>query len=195
MRLSPADTDAAYRSRGMPARCSLPPPARALDDFLVLEASGWKGRAGTAARSDSEVRKFIEAAVVGLAGEGKARIDRLFVDARAIAAIVALRSGTTVWCWKVAYDESFARFSPGVQILVAVTEGLLEDATISRGDSCATPDHPMIDHVWRERLALADRLVRVGPEKSAAFALACALEASRRAAINGAKKLRDLLRR
>jgi CelD/BcsL family acetyltransferase involved in cellulose biosynthesis len=169
--------------------------ARALDDFLAIEASGWKGRAGTAARSDADVRKFMQAAVIALAGEGKARIDRLFVDARAIAAVVSLKSGTTVWGWKIAYDESFARFSPGVQVLVDVTERLLEDATVARADSCATPDHPMIDHIWRERLVLADRFIRVGPDKAATFALACALEASRRAATASAKRLRDLLRR
>jgi CelD/BcsL family acetyltransferase involved in cellulose biosynthesis len=169
--------------------------AHALDDFFAIEAGGWKGRAGTAARSDADVRKFMQAAVTALADEGKARIDRLFVDARAIAAMVMLKSGTTVWGWKIAYDESFARFSPGVQVLVDVTERLLEDATVVRADSCATPDHPMIDHIWRERLELADRLIRIGPDKAATFALACALEASRRAAITGAKKLRDLLRR
>ncbi len=169
--------------------------AHALDDFLALEAGGWKGRAGTAARAHTDVRKFMEAAVTGLAGEGKARIDRLFVDARPIAASVVLKSGASAWVWKIAYDEAFARFSPGVQLLLDVTEGLLGDPAVARADSCATPDHPMIDHVWRERLVLADRLVRIGPENAAACALACALEAALRAAIAGTKALRDLVRR
>ena len=39
--------------------------------------------------------------------------------------------------------------------------------SIARVDSCATADHPMIDHIWRERLALADLLVRVGPDGGA----------------------------
>jgi hypothetical protein len=108
---------------------------------------------------------------------------------------VTLKSGATVWGWKIAYDESFARFSPGAQVLVDVTERLLDDASVARADSCATPDHSLIDHIWRERLVLADPLIRIGPDKAASFALACALEASRRAAIAGAKRLRDLLRR
>jgi CelD/BcsL family acetyltransferase involved in cellulose biosynthesis len=169
--------------------------ARALDDFLALEASGWKGRAGTAARADDDVRKFMAAAVAGLAGEGKARIDRLLVDARPIAAAMTLKSGATAWAWKIAYDETFARFSPGFQLLLDVTEGLLGDPAVTRADSCATPDHPMIDHIWRERLMLADRLVRIGPHGSAAFAVACALETALRAAIAGAKAARGLLRR
>src|SRR5258706_16381132 len=98
-------------------------------------------------------------AVTALAGEGKAQVARLCVDAHPIAAMVTLRSGSTAWCWKVAYDESRARFSPGGQILLDVTQTQLDDPTIARADSCATADHPMIDHVWRERLPLGDRLL------------------------------------
>ena len=53
----------------------------------------------------------------------------------------------------------------------------------------------MIDHVWRERLALADRLIRLGPEAAPCSALAGALEASRRAAIHAVKSLRRVVRR
>src|SRR5207249_3881146 len=130
--------------------------AHALEDFLALEAGGWKGRAGTAARADRAIRKFIEMALAQLTTEGKVAIDRLFVDARAIAAAIVLRSGASAWCWKIAYDERFSRASPGVQLLLDLTQNLLDDAAIVRADSCATAGHPMIDHVWRERLPLAD---------------------------------------
>jgi CelD/BcsL family acetyltransferase involved in cellulose biosynthesis len=167
----------------------------ALGDFLKLEAGGWKGRAGTAARDQADLRTFMERAVGQLATEGKAQVARLFLDTRAIAAIILLRSGDTAWCWKIAYDESHARASPGVQLLLHVTQALLDDPRVVRGDSCATPDHPMIDHIWRERLPLADRLVRVGPRSRGAFALARTLEAALRAAIGAAKGARDLIRR
>jgi hypothetical protein len=74
---------------------------------------------------------------------------------------------------------------------VELTADLLDDANVLRADSCATANHPMIDHLWRERLPLADRLIGVrGP---AAFAAARRLEAARRAAFTGAKRLRGLL--
>ncbi|HKA78651.1 MAG TPA: GNAT family N-acetyltransferase, partial [Xanthobacteraceae bacterium] len=66
---------------------------RALGDFLALEAEGWKGRAGTAARGDVRIAAFMITAVSALAGEGKARIARLCVDEHPIAAMVTLRSG------------------------------------------------------------------------------------------------------
>ena len=70
----------------------------------------------------------------------------------------------------------------------------LDDPDVAYADSCATADHPMIDHIWRERLGLADRLVRLGPQRQLAFAVACTLERARRAAIAGLKRVRDLAR-
>src|SRR5262249_31540375 len=57
----------------------------AIEDFLALEAAGWKGRAGTAAAGQEDLRRFVGKALTGLAAEGKVAIDRLFVDGRAIA--------------------------------------------------------------------------------------------------------------
>jgi Acetyltransferase (GNAT) domain len=172
-----------------------PAVAHALDDFLALEARGWKGRAGTAARCQGEIERFMEKAVTALACEGKARISRLCVNDQAVAALVTLCSGATAWCWKIAYDESRARFSPGVQLLLDQTERLLGDSRVERADSCATPDHPMIDHIWRERLMLADRLVCPGPEGAWRHKLACALEGMRGGAIGLAKAARDVVAR
>jgi CelD/BcsL family acetyltransferase involved in cellulose biosynthesis len=169
--------------------------ASALDDFFALEARGWKGRAGTAARSDRHVAQFVETAVTALAAEGKAQVARLCLDEEAIAGLVTLRSGGNAWCWKIAYDEQYARASPGVQILLDATESLLGDPCIARADSCATPDHPMIDHIWRERLSLVDRLFSPGPGSALTFRFACELERARRAALQIAKATRDFARR
>jgi CelD/BcsL family acetyltransferase involved in cellulose biosynthesis len=166
--------------------------AGAIDHFLALEAAGWKGRAGTAAAHDNDLQRFVRKAVNGLAAEGKVTIDRLLVDGRAIAAAILLRSGRSAWFWKIAYDEKFARFSPGVMLSVALTEELVEDTRVVRADSCATADHPMIDHVWRERLPLCNRLV--GIRQPAPFAMVRRLESLRSAAVAGAKSVRESLR-
>jgi len=169
--------------------------ASALGDFLTLEAAGWKGRAGTAAERDPAIRAFMEAAVPALARDGQAEIMRLSLAGCAIAALIVLRSGDTAWCWKIAYDERHARASPGVQLMLHATKALLAEPGLACVDSCAAPDHPMIDHIWRERLSLADRLVRLGPSGGAAFAFTRVLETARRGAIATAKRGRDLLRR
>jgi hypothetical protein len=166
----------------------------ALSDFLALEAKGWKGRRGTAAARQAKTRQFIETAIPELAAAGMAQIHRLLIAERAIAAAITLKSADRAWFFKIAYDEAWARASPGVQLTLDLTAQLLGDSTVADADSCATEDHPMIDHLWRERLALADVLV-ARPEAAAAFALACRLEGARRSAIAAAKRLRDGLRR
>jgi CelD/BcsL family acetyltransferase involved in cellulose biosynthesis len=166
--------------------------AAAVEDFLVLEASGWKGRAGTAAAQHEELRRFMRAAMAALADEGKVAIDRILVDGRTIAATIMLRSGRCAWFWKIAYDEKFARFSPGVMLSAVLTNELVEDTTLAGTDSCATADHPMIDHLWRERLALCNRLIAVRPRAS--FSSVRRLETLRSAAIAAAKSVRDNIR-
>ena len=67
----------------------------ALQDFLVLEAGGWKGLAGTAIVSEPSVKNFVQSAVGALAAGGQARIDGLFLNGTAVAATVTLASGNT----------------------------------------------------------------------------------------------------
>jgi CelD/BcsL family acetyltransferase involved in cellulose biosynthesis len=169
-----------------------PAAAVALTDFMALEAAGWKGRAGGAARAHSATEAFMREAVTALAAKGDARIDRLIHDGHPIAASITLRSGNAAWFWKIAYDEAFARASPGVQLAVDLTQQLLADESLARVDSCATAGHPMIDHLWRERDALADLLIAPGSASLTQFRLARHLEALRRTAISAAKRMRDL---
>ncbi len=177
--------------------------AAALAAFMALEKRGWKGRAGGAAATQETVAAFVRRAVGGLAEHGEAGIAELAIAGRLLASGVVLRSGDHAWFWKIAYDESAARFSPGVQLTLALTETLAADVTLAQADSCATAGHPMIDGIWRERLALADCLVDVGRRDGsgkarageAGFALVCRLEAARRAAVGAVRRMRAAWRR
>jgi CelD/BcsL family acetyltransferase involved in cellulose biosynthesis len=164
-----------------------------VQDFLALEEKGWKGRAGSAAAQTPAIRQFLQNAVTGLARRGLVRADRLSVSGQPTAVTLLLRSGASAWLWKIAYDESFARFSPGVLLTRDVTEALLKDESIAATDSCATPDHPMIDHLWRERLVLSDLLISLRPGDSVRFGLACNLETLRRITVGAAKSIRNTL--
>jgi CelD/BcsL family acetyltransferase involved in cellulose biosynthesis len=169
--------------------------ATAVADFLALEARGWKGRQGTAAARHQTIAHFVEKAITGLAAVGMARVDRLLVGGSQIAAALTLNSAGRAWFFKIAYDETLARASPGVQLTVELTRVMLADETIGCVDSCATEHHPMIDHLWRQRLALADRLVAIGPDTAERFAAIRMLETLRRRTIALAKQVRDRLRR
>ena len=105
-----------------------------------------------------------------------------------------MRSGASGWCWKIAYDEDYAYYSPGTQLLVQVTNDLLRDATLTHCNSLATPNHPLIDHVWSERLTIADRLIAVKPDTFVPFGVACRLESIRRLGLTAARAVREQLR-
>jgi CelD/BcsL family acetyltransferase involved in cellulose biosynthesis len=167
--------------------------AQALQRFLALESQGWKGAAGTALIQSDAHRRFAEAALDALAGRCAAMIAELSLDGRAIASIILLLSGNRAWSWKMAYDEGMARFSPGLQAMTDLTAALLADESIRFADSCAVPDHPLMDHLWRDRLAMADVMIALGP--GANFALACRMETVRRDAIATARRVREVLRR
>jgi len=164
----------------------------AVATFLALEASGWKGRAGTAANDDPVAARFLTEAVTNLGREGKARVHLLKLDGKPIAAAIVLFSGDRAWFWKTAYDETYAHFSPGVLNALDLTAALGRDPRLSLVDSCAVARHPMIDHLWDGRFAVADWLVPLagrGP-----LMLGLAAEKLRRAVMTPLKALRDHIR-
>ena len=112
--------------------------AAAMEDFLRARGARLERQGRHRRGRNIDLRRFIRTAVTALAAEGKVTIDRILVDGRAIAATIILRSGRCAWFWKIAYDETFARFSPGVMLSVVLTDELVDDAT-HRADRTPAP--------------------------------------------------------
>lgn len=121
------------------------------EEFLALEAGGWKGKKRSALVTDRYHTAFAREAVSNLAAVDAVRIHTIDLNGKAIASMVVLMMGSEAYTWKTAYDEAYARHSPGKLLMGEVTEWHLDDANIARSDSCAIPDHPMINRFWRER--------------------------------------------
>jgi hypothetical protein len=152
-----------------------------VEAFMLLEARGWKGRKGTAFLNDPGLANFLRAVSLTLGGEGKFRMYWLSLTGRMIAAnLVLLDAGGRASFWKTAYDEDFGFLSPGVLLTMDMTDRLLRDNDVAIGDSCATPNHPMIDHIWRGRQRVADVMLATAPGRSIAFNGLARLEQLRR---------------
>ena len=132
------------------------------EEFLQLEASGWKGKKGTAIGADANLATALREALRNLHAAGKLRFWSLKLNGKSIAALFAIVEKNQAWLGKIAYDEAFAKFSPGALIILDCTEAFFAEPTISQVDSSAIPDHPLIDRIWRDRLAMIS--VFVGPE-------------------------------
>ncbi|MDR7228106.1 GNAT family N-acetyltransferase [Sphingopyxis sp. BE259] len=124
-----------------------------IDAFLDVEARGWKGRAGSALASHSDTQAWFRATIGGAADAGRLDMRALDLDEHPLAMLINFLAPPGGFSFKTAFDEDYARFSPGV-LLQQANLDLLDDPAIAWVDSCAAPDHPMIDSVWRERRAL-----------------------------------------
>jgi Acetyltransferase (GNAT) domain len=163
--------------------------ARWCSDFLALEGAGWKGTRGSAFANDEGTATFFRKVVSGAFATGKLDFQRLDLDGRAIAMLVNFRTPPGSWSFKIAYDETLARFSPGVLIELKNLPRVLGDPEIEWMDSCAVEDHPMINGLWGERRTIVQVSVPLYGLRRKAIYAAC------RAAETASAKLRKVMGR
>ena len=108
--------------------------AAPFEDFVELEAAGWKGQQGTALRQDQTLRAFYEDLIARLAARGWLRFHVLLLDGQPIAIELAVRFGTTLVVHKVAYDESRAKASPGNVVWARTLEQACGDEAVMSVD-------------------------------------------------------------
>lgn len=131
-----------------------------IETFLALEALGWKGAAGSALACAGETAGLFRESMAAAARGCLERLS-LELDGRPIAMLATLISPPGAFSYKTAFDQRYARFSPGV-LLQLENLALLERPGVRWADSCAAPDHPMIDSLWRERRGIGRFSIAIG---------------------------------
>jgi CelD/BcsL family acetyltransferase involved in cellulose biosynthesis len=131
----------------------------ALETFLQLEASGWKGKRGTALIQHAGDAAFVRRAVPALAETAQCEIVTLRAGSTPLAAGIVLRHQDRAFFFKLGIDERFGKYSPGVQLTLELTRHLCADPAVASADSTASADHPMINPIWRGRFAIGDVLI------------------------------------
>ena len=132
-----------------------------IDEFLALERAGWKGSEGSALASRPATETMFREALRGAAERGKLARLGLRVDGKPIALLATFLTPPGAFSYKTAFDESYARYSPGV-LLQRENLEMLERPDIAWTDSCAAANHAMIDHLWRERRAIGRVNLAIG---------------------------------
>jgi len=126
------------------------------DRFMDMEMRGWKGRGRAALDAIPGGRNYFRAAVGELARQGRAILHTMALDGKPIALkcnfIGAGGPPAGAFAYKITYDEDYAKFSPGVLLeLHNIADLHARRGEIAWMDSCADPNHPMIDHLWDGR--------------------------------------------
>jgi hypothetical protein len=158
----------------------------ALDDFLTMEASGWKGRQGTALLNNQTDAAFMRGAVGALADAGRASVHSLCVDGKPISMQIVARAGAAAFTWKTTYDEAYQDFSPGMLLLEDYTTAFLADESIAFVDSCSFDDSGFMS-AWTERRPVADIWIDVRRGGSVAFRVLGCVQKNYRDLRNAAK--------
>jgi CelD/BcsL family acetyltransferase involved in cellulose biosynthesis len=161
---------------------------RAVDQFLAIEASGWKGRNGTALQCNDAEAAFMRGAIVALAERGNAAIHAISVDAKPVSMQIVARAGDVAFTWKTAYDEAYQDYSPGMLLLEDYTTAFLADRSIAFVDSCSFDDSGFMS-AWTERRPVANVWIDARRGGSAAFQMLGGLQLIYRNVRNTAKSL------
>ena len=152
-----------------------------MQEFLALERRGWKGENGSALASADETRNLFAEILSGAAAQGRLERLDLRLDGKPLAMLVNFLCAPGSFSFKTAFDEDYARFSPGV-LLQIENLALLEHPDIAWCDSCAAEGHPMIDSLWTGRRAIGRYSVAIGGQaRRAAFGALLAAELTKSA--------------
>ncbi len=97
-----------------------------LGKFFELEASGWKGRQGSAIQCSPEALAFYEEIARFAAGAGQFCLHYLEAGGQMVAAAFSLVTDDCYYPVKIAYNESFRRAGPGLLLINAILEECAE---------------------------------------------------------------------
>jgi hypothetical protein len=106
---------AKFRTVAIETTNSTPDLKRAFDEFMRIEAAGWKGQEGTesAIRFDQSLVDFYNCLICESSVNVQCEISTLRIDSIPIAAQFGIIVDETVYQLKIGYDEKYSNLSPG----------------------------------------------------------------------------------
>ncbi|MDD7966770.1 GNAT family N-acetyltransferase [Actinomycetospora lemnae] len=153
-------------------------PADAVARFLALEASGWKGRAGTAMAVRPGHALFLREMAAGFAEEGRLLAFALGTDTRVLARSLAITAGPGVFGFKRAFDEEFARCSPGTLLDVDLLAWFHEQPDLAWIDTSSDPSRADAD-LYGDSVEIGTTVVGLGRAARRVPALFAAVDTAR----------------
>jgi hypothetical protein len=133
-----------------------------LEEFMRLEFNGWKGKRGGAIAAKEEYRNYFTAVAKEAFRRGRLMMLGLRLNDQPVALKCNFLAESGGYAFKIAYDESYSRFSPGFLLEMENIQRLQARPEIEWMDSCAVPVHFMINRLWLDRRTIQTLLVSTG---------------------------------
>lgn len=133
-----------------------------IEEFLQAEANSWKGKGGRALASSEADREYFVTIAREAFRRGQLMLLSLRFDGRVIAHKCNFLSPPGSFAFKIAFDEEFARHSPGVLLELENVRLLHARPELQWMDSCADADRFMINHLWPDRRTILSAVMPTG---------------------------------
>jgi CelD/BcsL family acetyltransferase involved in cellulose biosynthesis len=132
----------------------------AWQEFLAVEASGWKGGegTGTALATIGHGELFLEICR-RLSPRGMLQLISAEAGGRTVAMLCSLISSGTAFTFKIASAADLLQYSPGVQVEILYLDRFHADSRLECADSCAVPGNAMINRLWPDRRRIEVRAI------------------------------------
>ena len=104
----------------------------AIEEFGRIESAGWKGNAGTAIHIDNAQGTFYSRLLREFCESGNGVVYRYRFNANTVAMELCVNSGGTLVMLKTTYDESYAKYAPGILMRHAIFEHIFADKRIQK---------------------------------------------------------------
>lgn len=121
-----------------------------LTESFAVEASGWKGREGTAIASAPETEAFYRDVFDWLWRSGELRLSQLRLDGRLAAVDLAFEHGDRLYSLKTGYDETKRNLVPGLVLRLSLIEYCFEHGL--RAHELLGADMP-----WKRNFSTSER--------------------------------------
>jgi len=132
----------------------------AWQEFLEVEASGWKGGegTGTALAAIGHGELFLEICR-RLSPRGMLQLIAAEAGGRTAAMLCNVVAGGTAFTFKIASAGDLLQYSPGVQVEILYLDLFHSDRRLQRADSCAVAGNAMINRLWPDRRQIGIRAI------------------------------------
>ena len=128
-------------------------------DFISLEMTGWKGKEGTAFGCNEEHSAWLHSVVA----EAQQRKELMFLALKLMGKPIAMKLNFLAppggYTFKIAFDESYSKYSPGALLELENIRRLHNRPNIRWMDSLAVAGHSLMNRVWIDQEAVMTTLV------------------------------------
>jgi CelD/BcsL family acetyltransferase involved in cellulose biosynthesis len=126
----------------------------AVDGLIELEARQAVAARGEVLAADAGHRAFFAQMCAAYAAAGRLQLLELRAGDTALAYKCNLLAGDGMFMLKIAYDETYKAYSPGMQLELEMLNFFHERPNTNWMDSCADPNNTMINRLWPDRRTL-----------------------------------------